>query len=72
MEAGIRRRQLALGGDATRGAVCRLLYRRSAGGSSLAEKQKPDVRAARLPNSYHIINDDYPRTCIGEMSINEH
>ena len=33
-----------------------------AGGGGAAQ-QKPDVRAARLPNSYHIINDDFPRTC---------
>ena len=46
---------------------CRL-YGQAAGraqpaAAARAAQQKPDVRAARLPNSYHIINDDFPRTC---------
>ena len=48
------------GGGGTAGR----LYGQAAGRRDCsAAQQKPDVRAARLPNSYHIINDDFPRTC---------
>jgi hypothetical protein len=48
------------GGGGTAGR----LYGQPAGSRDCSAAQlKPDVRAARLPNSYHIINDDFPRTC---------